>query len=434
MAESQFLAGAAREDITPAVGTLLYGYNPHQVSTSIHDPLSVTAAAFRQGGETAVLLSVTVGDFATELNDEIRAKMSEACGVPASRLLVSATHTHSAPNVAGLEGWGGVDRPYVDDILFPAMIRTCAEAVNALAPAELAVGVTQSQVGVNRRQMMRDGSITLGQNPWGVYDPSMTCIAVRSAETKKGIINLIHYGCHGTAAGCNHEITRDWSGVMIDRMEAETGTLTAFWNGAMGDVGPRLTNGGTTGDIRHVQELGGIAAMDSMRAYRACGSFAPGKLRVYEGEVKIPYKPLPPREQVIARLASYTEPEKLINIDKLEYAHCKAVAEVYDAGIPAHDTYFRFPQTIVSLGEAAFIPTPFEIFAETSLRMREYAPMRHALMLSNTNGYREYLPTEDQICRGGYEIQCFRFCGAYTLADNADQVILDENLRIMERK
>ena len=28
------LAGAARRDITPEVGTLLYGYNPHQVSTS----------------------------------------------------------------------------------------------------------------------------------------------------------------------------------------------------------------------------------------------------------------------------------------------------------------------------------------------------------------------------------------------------------------
>ena len=47
--DSVFLAGAAREDITPAVGTLLYGYTPDTVSTSVHDPLSVTAAAFRQG-------------------------------------------------------------------------------------------------------------------------------------------------------------------------------------------------------------------------------------------------------------------------------------------------------------------------------------------------------------------------------------------------
>mgnify|MGYP006903493894 CR=1 FL=1 len=37
--------------------------------------------------------------------------------------------------------------------------------------------------------------------------------------------------------------------MMIDRVEKETGTLTAFINGAIGYVDPRLSNGETTGDI-----------------------------------------------------------------------------------------------------------------------------------------------------------------------------------------
>ena len=45
MNTSVFLAGAAREDTTPPVGTLLYGYNPHQESYSVHDNLTVTALA-----------------------------------------------------------------------------------------------------------------------------------------------------------------------------------------------------------------------------------------------------------------------------------------------------------------------------------------------------------------------------------------------------
>ena len=45
MSETRFMAGAAREDITPPVGTLLYGYTPDTVSTSVHDPLQTTAVS-----------------------------------------------------------------------------------------------------------------------------------------------------------------------------------------------------------------------------------------------------------------------------------------------------------------------------------------------------------------------------------------------------
>lgn len=431
MADNRFMAGAARADITPAVGTLLYGYNPHQVSTSVHDNLNVTALAMRQGEDTALLMSITVGDFQTELCNEIREKIGETCGVPAGRIVIAATHTHSAPNVAGMEGWGGVDRPYVDNILFPAMIEAAKNALADLQPAEYAVGVTESKVGINRRQQLLDGRIDLGQNPWGCYDPFMSCVAIRNCETKKGILNLIHYGCHGTAAGCNHEITRDWSGIMTDRLETETGVLTAYWNGALGDVGPRLTNGKTVGDIHHVEELGGIAATDAKRAYDARGIYVPGELKIFEGEVAIPYKPLPTQAEVEAKLAEYKNPEELYNIHALIYAHYKAVKAVYDAGVPEHDTHYRIPQTIIALGEAAFIPFPCEIFSEISLRLRQHSPFRYTFCLSNTNGYNAYLPTEDQIVRGGYEILCFLYSGAYTLVNNSDQVLLDENLRIM---
>ena len=425
-----FLAGAAREDITPAVGTLLYGYTPDTVSTSVHDPLSVTAAAFRQGEDSVLLMTITVGDFGTALCTEIRERISKSTGLPAGRIIAAATHTHSAPNVSGIEGWGDIDRDYVDGILFPAMEKASLRALENLQPAELSVGECESKVGINRRQLNRDGSVDLGQNPWGCYDPTMTCVVIRNAETKRGILNLLHYGCHGTAAGRNHEITRDWSGIMTDRLEAETGVLTAFWNGAQGDVGPRLTNGRTVGNIRHVEELGGVAASDALRAYRAVGGFVPGRLTLYEGEIRIPRKPLPPREEVEAKLASYSDPGALINLQRLEYAHYRAVMDEYEAGCPAFGD-FVYPQTSVSLGDVLFVPFPFEIFAETSLRMRAYAPHRYVLCLSNTNGYEAYLPTEDQIVRGGYEIGCFLYNGAHPLVNHADQALIDENLRIL---
>jgi hypothetical protein len=43
--------------------------------------------------------------------------------------------------------------------------------------------------------------------------------------------NLIHYGTHDSASGINPEITLNWCGVMVDRLEAESGGSSAFVNG-----------------------------------------------------------------------------------------------------------------------------------------------------------------------------------------------------------
>ena len=426
-----FSAGAAKEDITPPVGTLLYGYVPDSVSTSVHDGLEAVAAAFAQGETRALLVTISVGDFGTALCDELRGRIGAETGVPAGRVVIAATHTHSAPNVSGMEGWGDIDRAYADNILFPKVCAACRRALDELQPAELAVGTTESKVGINRRQQFRDGSIGLGQNPWGCFDPEMTVIALRNSETKKGILNIIHYGCHGTAAGNNREISRDWPGIMTDRLEAQTGTLSAFWNGTVGDVGPRLTNGWTTGDIKHVEELGGVAAADAMRAYRNAGAYKPGELRLFEGVVSVPRKPLPPEEELRAKVASYDAPEKLINISRLEYAYYRAALDEYEAGCPPYEHDFSFAQTLISLGDVLFVPFPFEMFSEIALRLRAYSPVRYTLTLSNANGYNAYLPTEDQLVRGGYEVACFRFSSAHPLADNADQILIERTLELM---
>ncbi len=426
-----FRVGASRQDTTPPVGTLLYGYNPHQVSTSVHDPLSVTALAVSQYNKTVLLLTVEIGDIQTALCNDIREKIANFCGITKENILISSTHTHSAPNLSGTPGWGELNMDYYNNIFVPAALKASEEAIATLSPAEIAVGVTESKVGVNRRQQNIDGSIGLGQNPYGCYDPNMTVVTIRNSENKNGILNLIHYGCHGTSAGVNHEITRDWSGIMIDRLEKETNTLTAFWNGAIGDVGPRLTNNETTGNISYTEELGGVAAADVLRAYKSKGGYHCGKLEVFTDTVHLPYKKMPSLDEVKKKLSEYNEPEKLINIQRLEYEHYKETEEFLSSGCGEIKSEFNFQQTIISLGDVVFIPFPFEMFSEIVMRLREYSPYTYTLCLSCTNGYNVYLPSQDQLCRGGYEVGCFMYGHLFPLADNTDQNIINENLRII---
>lgn len=424
----KFLCGAGRADVTPAIGTLLFGYNPHQVSTSVHDNLNVTAVAFSNGEETAVMITATVGEVKTALSDRLRAEVAKACGIPFANVVISATHTHSAPNVAGMEGWGDVDEAYVTEFFLPGILSASKAAVANMKPAVIGIGTTHSEVGINRRQIYRGGNVGLGQSKFGCYDPAMTVISVRDEEGK-GIVNLVHYGCHGTAAGCNHEISRDWSGIMCDRLEKISGTLTAYWQGCCGDVGPRLTNGRTTGDISDVEELGGVAANDAVYAYRKIKSFRPGELSLFKGTVKLPFRELPSLEFVNAKLASYDNPEKLYNIEGMIYAYFRDVKTFLESGKPGPES-FNFDQTLVSIGEVLFVPFPFEVFSEITLRLREYTGWAHTLSLSVTNGANAYLPSKDQIPCGGYEVACFRYQNVHSLSDDAEEHIISENLRI----
>lgn len=431
MNNSVFLAGAAREDTTPVLGTFLYGYRPDIACEAVHDPLSVTALAVSQNGETALLLTAEIGDIQTELCNGLREAISKHCNTDKRNIIVSATHTHTAPNLSGVVGWGDIDKSYYDNIFLPSALRASEKALKNLAPAEIAVGVTESKVGINRRQQYENGEIGLGQNPHACYDPFMTVVSIRSAEDKKGILNLIHYGCHGTSAGLAREVSRDWSGIMIDRLEHETQTLTAFWNGAIGDVGPRLTNGETTGNLSYTEELGGVAAADAVRAYKMKGGYHAGTLDIFNDEVRLPYKEMPTPEEVDRRLGRFSDPEALINIDRLEYEHYKQTKDFLENGDGNIPEAFVFEQTIISLGDVVFIPFPFEMFSEISMRLRGYSPYPYTLCLSCTNGYNVYLPSEDQLCRGGYEVGCFMYGSLFPLASNTDQNIIKENLRII---
>lgn len=433
MNDKLFLAGAAREDTTPEVGTLLYGYRPDLASKSVHDPLSVTALAVSQNGQTALLLTAEIGDIQTALCDELAGEISLHCGVDKRNILISSTHTHTAPNLSGTVGWGDINREYYEKIFLPSALKASKNAVENLTPAEIAVGVTESKVGINRRQQFEDGVIGLGQNPHGCYDPLMTVVSLRSVEDKKGILNLIHYGCHGTSAGLAEAVSRDWSGVMIDRLEHETNTLTAFWNGAIGDVGPRLTNGETTGNLSYTRELGGVAAADAVRAYKNKGGYHTGELGIFKDTIHLPYQKMPTLEETNKKLERFENPETLINIDRLEYEHYSETKRFLESGGGDIPEAFTFDQTIISLGDVVFIPFPFEMFSEIAVRLREYSPYPYTLCLSCTNGYNVYLPSEDQLCRGGYEVGCFMYGSLFPLANNTDQNIIKENLRIIRK-
>jgi len=419
-------AGIAREIITPKLGGLFMGYGSDKGSTAVHDDLTVTALALEYGRLKVVLMSATVCLIGNKLVSRIRRLCGEAAGVPASHVIIAATHTHSGPITTDTN----TDIPYCDEIFIPKCVAAAKASVNAMKSATVGVGNTDSLVGINRRQLLPDNRVALGQNPWGAYDREMTVISFKGNDGKS-FANIIHCTAHCTASGINTEVTRDWAGVMIDRLEKESGAITMFFNGMEGDVAPRMANGGSTGDIDHAMEVGSVAALDAVRAYKDIRVYNDEVMAVATGEVSLPHAPIMPIEEARTQLAKIEAGPKGRWTEDYTNILTKII-DLHTKGETGESSYV-YDQTLVNIGPIVFVPIPYEASSEISLRLRAYSKYGHTLAIGCTNGSNSYLPSQDQLCRGGYEVERFMWFTPRRLADNADMHLVNQNLQLMEK-
>ncbi len=423
----QLWLGVSKQIITPKVGCNLYGYRPDVISEKVEDDLTATCFSFCQGERQALMISVTVGSLANELYDGIAAKIERAFGIPKEACVISATHTHSGPNTCGEVGWGELDYEYIDNILVPQILKGVAEAVANRQPVTVGYAVGHSDVGVSRRELTKENVTVLGQNPHACFDPRMTVISFKNAAGQL-VANMIHYACHGTSAGCNTEITRDWSGVMTDELERVSGAVTAFFNGPEGDIGPRLNGGGTAGgSIRHIYEIGWVGARDAVNIYKTIDDYRPLDLVCGGDELSVSMKSRIPLEEAQALFDRFGADS--INCECAQRHYAELVLNAYASGKPEIEST-PFHQSVVALGNLVFVSFPFELFSQIGLRIDDCFADKRVLSLSNANGSMGYFITEEAKCRGGYEVDMFNYSGHdQPYGDNADYEVMCKTVK-----
>ena len=424
----QLRAGVAREDITPPLGSRLMGYpNPKRVAERVRDGLNVTTLVLEQDGRRTAIVTCDLCIPDDETVATLRRRVNERTGIAPADVTICFSQTHSGPNTHTCWGWCDRDNAFLDNIFLPNALDTVARAAKSVQPVKLGIGTTQSDVGINRRAIMDDHNIGLGTLPWGPYDPEMTVLRFEGASGP--VATLIHYGAHPTVLdGNTTAVSRDWPGVMVDRVEALTGGAPAlFINGAVGDIAPRSNTMSATGDGEAaLQEVGTRAAMDAMRAYRSLRDFRDdAELRTLTRPIRMPYRPLPPLDEARKELAACEADKDKPGAGICNYRHLQAVIEAHRSGSPA--THKVYEQTITQIGPVTIVPFPGEPFAEIILRLRHGSPFQYTLGASTSNGTNGYLCTRESLHRGGYEVWGARAFGAHILAENIDDVLVQEN-------
>ena len=166
----RFQAGAATSTITPPLGGgIIGGFVPFP-ATHVHDELHARCLVLDDGQTRLALVVCDLLGIHRSLSVEARKLIQQTAGLPPERVLICATHTHSACSALG-ENRLKTDQPLDDYQRFVA--QRIADgvkcAVNNLRPAEIAFATAQAPEHVNnRRWFLKPG--TMPPNPFGGID------------------------------------------------------------------------------------------------------------------------------------------------------------------------------------------------------------------------------------------------------------------------
>src|SRR5688572_6088605 len=257
---ASFRAGAYAVDISPTgFPVRVNAMFTERSADKIVDPLLAKALALDDGSTRLVLCVVDTCMMPRDLIDRAKAEASRTTGISTQRMLVSATHTHSAPSAMGCLG-SRVDPAYA--AFLPGKIAAAiAGAVERLTPAR--IGWTQMddwEHTFNRRWIRRpDRMLTdpFGEQnvrahmhpghespdavgPSGPVDPQLSVLAVQRPDGKP-LALFANYSMHYYGSNL---LSSDYYGRFATHIAAELGASSD----AAAPFVPMMSQG-TSGDL-----------------------------------------------------------------------------------------------------------------------------------------------------------------------------------------
>jgi len=410
-----FRAGAFAIDVTPRnLPVIVNGGMAERTAEKVVDPLHARCLVLDDGRTQVAIAVVDNCLIPRALLDEAKAAARERTGIPTERMLISATHCHSAPSVCPALG-SGVEEAYAA-YLASRIAEGIAEAQKRLRPARVGWGVDRDPKNVFcRRYLMKPGTARTSpftghtddqcqMNP-GYENPNAAkragpvddAVSVLSIQTRAGrpLALLANYSTHYAGAPA---LSADYFGVfarkIAEKIDAPDGFVGIMSNGTSGDA--------NCCDFNHPRRdfdrftVGEDTAEAAFRAYQ--------RIEYHD------WVPLAMEERVLTLDVRMPSPDEVEEAKAYIEAHCKgrkpkALPEVY-AWETVHLS--RMPATrqlrvqALRIGALGIAAIPCEVYGSTGLRLKEASPLAPTFTISLANGCAGYLPPPEQHQLGGY--------------------------------
>ena len=442
-AEETFRAGAYAVDTSPRkLPAIVNGYTFERIVDKVHDPLFARCLVLDDGSTRVAIVVVDICVMPRDLIDRAKQLAVEQTDISADRILISATHTHSAPAVMPALG-SNADPDYVEYL--PGRIAEGIRlALQRLEPAQIGWTVVAAPEHTHsRRWIMRPDRIGIDPfgelhdrarmcpayedpfavGPAGPVDADLTLLSVRSPDGRP-IALLANYGMHyfhdaPISAGYYGRYARK-----ITKLIDPSGTHPEFM-AAMSQ--------GTSGDQMYMDYSRAKPELDIDTYSNAIAQVAFG---AYE---KIEY-----RDWVRLAMAETVLPlgRRVPDEERLARAR-ETLAAMGDRGPKSRPEIFareliyltedptaELKLQALRIGELGVTAIPCEVYGITGLKIKAKSPAAHTFNVTLANGEEGYIPPAEQHSLGGYSTWEARTAG---LEEGAEAKIVETLLGLLER-
>lgn len=403
-------------------------------------PLYIRALVLEDGA-TRVAIAVADTLFVPrELADRAKQRVSAKTGIPAERMLVAATHTHSAPPLVGALGTD--EEPEYAAYFEERLVEALAGAAERLEPARAGwTSVDDFRHTYCRRWILRPdkvrqdpfGDFTIRANmhpgyqnpdfvgPSGPVDPGLTMLALASPEGKP-IALLANYSMHYIGA---EPVSPDYFGAFVRKMEER------IRPGNPGFVA--MMSQGSSGDQMWM-DYGAPAQKTTPEAY--AGELAEVAHAAWKGIEYRAEAPLAMAETKLTLARRYPDERRLQWAARMmaakggkspsTQAEVMAREQFYVAAAPERELILQ----AIRVGEFGITGIPNEVFAISGLKLKARSPLALTMNIELANGCEGYIPPPEQHELGGYTTWIARSAG---LEVQAEPKIVEAVLGLLEQ-
>ncbi len=419
-----FKVGAAKVDITPAADKLPKGID------GIHDHLFARAIALDDGTNKAALVTVDLGVVRTETWSHVTARVEKELGIPAKNILITATHTHSAPWLAGPE-------------LEEKIVQAIRDAKKTVQPAQMAFGTGVSYINVNRN-IIDPVTHRWWEGP-NYEGPSDKTVAVVKFSTPAGkpIAIYYNYAVHAVLSGQTDLVSGDIPGATSTYIEDSLGDgAVALWStGASGDQNPIY--------FQQTYDLREIRIKDyATRGQDISNAMPPGGQGLNKKDPRVML--LMKQQQQMVESMGQMLGEEVLHVLRANLERPAASTAIFGA----QDTVTCPGRNRTNTGRAGFAgtytdadPVPLhlsvlkvgdvvmggidgEVFNLIAQRFKREAPNKHSMFVTLTNGMAPsgYIPND-----AAYGYQTFEVLSSRLKPGCAETTIVDGLLNLMAK-
>jgi neutral ceramidase len=427
--------GAAAVKITPPTGTPMAGYYHKRGSEGVLDEIYAKAVVLDDGKTAAAMVVCDLIGLPRGLVLDARRLVEQKTGIPASHVMISATHTHTGPLVIGdstmddlvTEG-SPLSKDYAAQL--PKWIaQAVEEAHKRREPAAIAYATQyEPKLSYIRRFWMKDG--TVGWNPGvrnpntvrpiGVIDPQVHVVYAET-KTNKPVLTYVNFAMHlDTTTGVR--ISADYPATLARLLADYKGPemLTMFANGACGNINHVNVNWtAAQSSPESAKRLGTILAADALKAYAELKSVKDTTLRVCSEVVELPLAKHTDEELKKAREIAARRGAGAPFLEQVKAYRILDVAA--QQGKP-----MDVDVQVFSLGrDIAWVALPGEIFVELGLNIKAASRFQQTNIIELSNGRGHYFPHRSAFSEGQYEV--ISSC----LAEGAGELLTATAIRLL---